>query len=140
LINILRDIPRDLRQGRCYLPLEQLKSIPLTPSDLLDASIESKVRPVYDAWLNRAQNHLADGWTYTNAYPRSQGRVRISCALPVLIGRRTLDRLRRGAALDASTRIKVPRSEVKRLVIRTVLSHPFEGFWHRLGVPRVTGL
>ncbi|NBW87575.1 MAG: hypothetical protein EBR23_12335, partial [Planctomycetia bacterium] len=27
LVNILRDLPRDLRQGRCYLPLDRLRAI-----------------------------------------------------------------------------------------------------------------
>src|SRR2546426_9138879 len=35
LVNILRDLPLDLRQGRCYLPNDRLWAIGLTPSDLL---------------------------------------------------------------------------------------------------------
>src|SRR5258706_929 len=36
MINILRDLPNDLRKGRCYIPLEMLKKNNLTPEDLLD--------------------------------------------------------------------------------------------------------
>src|SRR6185436_18281735 len=36
LVNILRDLPRDLRDGRCYLPSEELAPLGLKPSDLLD--------------------------------------------------------------------------------------------------------
>ena len=36
LTNVLRDIPRDLRQGRCYLPRHDLALLGLEPRDLLD--------------------------------------------------------------------------------------------------------
>lgn len=132
LVNILRDLPRDLRQGRCYLPTDQLRTVDVTPTDLLDPRQEAKLRPIYGAWLERAQALLADGWTYTNAYPRTLARVRISCALPILLGWRTLDRLRVGRILDPEMRIKVSRSEVKKLVFKTILFHPFNPLWQRL--------
>ena len=136
LVNILRDLPRDLRQGRCYLPADQLASAGLTPRHLLDPGRESKLRPVYDAWLDRAQAFLDDGWTYTNAYPRALARLRTSCALPILIGWRTLKRLRTGRILDPQTRIKVSRGEVKRLVLKTILAQPFNALWQKLAAER----
>ncbi|MDG1525893.1 MAG: squalene/phytoene synthase family protein, partial [Candidatus Thalassarchaeaceae archaeon] len=36
LINILRDIPEDLRFGRCYIPMESMEKYNLETSDLLD--------------------------------------------------------------------------------------------------------
>src|SRR5438445_13558859 len=36
LVNILRDLPVDLRQGRCYLPEVQLRRSGLTPGALLE--------------------------------------------------------------------------------------------------------
>ena len=38
MINILRDIPEDLRFGRCYIPSEALAEHGLVPEDLLDAT------------------------------------------------------------------------------------------------------
>ncbi|MGB2447502.1 MAG: squalene/phytoene synthase family protein, partial [Candidatus Poseidoniaceae archaeon] len=38
MINILRDIPEDLRFGRCYIPGHRLEEHGLTPNDLLDSS------------------------------------------------------------------------------------------------------
>ena len=58
LVNILRDLPADLRQGRCYVPAEELQRAGLTPSALLDPATESGFRPIYDPWLARAQAHL----------------------------------------------------------------------------------
>ena len=38
LTNVLRDVPADLRHGRCYLPARELGALGLAPADLLDAS------------------------------------------------------------------------------------------------------
>jgi farnesyl-diphosphate farnesyltransferase len=133
LVNVLRDLPHDLRQGRCYLPEQQLQSANLTPSDLLDPKSEQALRPVFDSWLGRARAGLNDGWLYTNAYPRTLARIRIACALPILIGWRTLDLMRGERVLDPTTRIKVPRRSVQTLVLRTLLSHPVDFLWRRLG-------
>jgi len=51
LVNILRDLPRDLRQGRCYIPLDRLTAERLTPADLLEPNKESRFRPLYVTYL-----------------------------------------------------------------------------------------
>ena len=115
LVNILRDLPRDLRQGRCYLPVERLQRVSLTPGDLLDAGNHARLRPVYDELLKVAQAHLAAGWDYTNRLPRSAMRVRLACAWPILIGVKTLAQLRQGNPLDVTQRIKVDRAGVRKM-------------------------
>src|SRR5688572_14947316 len=85
LINILRDLPADLRKGRCYLPLNQLSPLGLSPADLLSPTNEPRLRPLYDSLLDLAQAHLTAGWRYTNIIPRGQWRVRLACAWPILI-------------------------------------------------------
>jgi len=132
LVNILRDLPRDLRMGRCYLPLDQLRADRLAPPDLLEVSNEARARPIYEQWLETAQAHLDAGWEYTNALPRGCIRVRLACAWPLLIGARTLQLLRFGSFLDAARRIKVPRSEVRGALWRSLLFYPFPGKWDSL--------
>ena len=132
LVNILRDIPADVGQGRCYLPRPGLESCGLQPADLLDPRAEPKFRRVYSLWLERAQGHLEAGWTYTNALPHSCMRVRLACAWPLLIGTRTLKLLRTSNVLEPNRRVKVPRAEVRRLIARTVLWYPWPGRWKRL--------
>lgn len=132
LVNILRDLPRDLCQGRCYLPGERLNAIGLTPADLLKAEVEPTFRSLFRTYLDRADAHLEAGWAYTNLLPRSLMRVRLACAWPILIGRRTIARLRTGNVLDAGRRIKVSRGEVRNIVLRSVLFYPWPGAWNRL--------
>ena len=132
LVNILRDLPRDLRLGRCYLPARQLAAAGLTPEDLLDPSCELRARPIYNDWVGRAEEHLAAGWAYTNTLPRRCVRVRLACAWPILIGVKTLARLRDGNVLEPERRLKVSRAEVRQIVVQTVLRYPFASAWSRL--------
>jgi farnesyl-diphosphate farnesyltransferase len=132
LVNILRDLPADLRSGRCYLPADELSAAGLTPADLLEAKNEAKLRPVYDRYLELAEAQLTAGWAYTNTLPGGCARVRFACAWPILIGMKTLARLRIANPLDATQRVKVPRAEVKGLMARSVICYPFAGAWRRL--------
>lgn len=129
LVNILRDLPRDLRQGRCYLPSDELTASGLAPGDLLNPRHEARLRPVYDRWLDIAHAHLAAGWDYTNALPDGCTRVRLACAWPVLIGVKTLARLRSGNVLDANQRIKITRAEVRSVMVRSLVRLPFRQAW-----------
>jgi farnesyl-diphosphate farnesyltransferase len=129
LVNILRDLPRDLRQGRCYMPIQSLKAAGLAPRDLLSAQNESRFRPVYDPLLAIAEGHLAAGWEYIRALPRGQVRLRLGCASPVLIGVRTLRLLRHENVLDDTRRLKVSRKEVHFLRLRSLVLLPFARAW-----------
>ncbi len=132
LVNILRDVPADLRQGRCYLPAHDLAACGLQPVDLLDFVNERRVRPLYNAWLDRAQAHLEAGWAYTLALPRWCWRLRLACAWPLLIGRDTLALLRTHNPLDPARRIKISRARVRSIILRTVINYPWSGRWEKL--------
>jgi farnesyl-diphosphate farnesyltransferase len=132
LINILRDLPRDLRQGRCYLPSSELAGVGLQPADLLVPSNEVRARPVYDRWLSSAERHLAAGWRYTLAIPSRCYRLRLACAWPLLIGVRTATLLRAGPVLDPERRIKVSRPEIRRILVGSLMRLPFRRRWERL--------
>ncbi len=129
LVNILRDLPADLRQGRCYLPAEGLSACGLQPEDLLDAANSQRLQGIYNEWLGRAENHLLAGWAYTNELPRGSVRIRLACAWPILIGLETIKRLRASNPLDSNQRVKISRREVKRIILRTVLLYPFGKAW-----------
>jgi farnesyl-diphosphate farnesyltransferase len=135
LVNILRDLPKDLSIGRCYLPQSELAAAGLKPSDLLDLRNESRLRPVYDRWLARAEQHLAAAWDYTKALPRAQIRLRLACAWPVLIGLQTLRRLREPGVLDPAKRIKISRADVRSIIFKTILRLPSETAWRKLAEP-----
>ena len=80
LTNVLRDIPRDLRQGRCYLPSHDLGLLGLEPRDLLDPKAGPQLRPLLVELLNVALDHYEAGWRYTFAIPKRETRMRLACA------------------------------------------------------------
>lgn len=132
LVNILRDLSADLRNGRCYLPADKLAAIGLTPADLLSPANEAKFRPLYQRYLDLAEAHLAAGWDYTNTIPRGQVRVRLACAWPILIGLETIKRLRIEPVLDPTRRVKVSRADVRGIIARSVWRYPVPGSWRKL--------
>ncbi len=120
LINILRDLPEDLRMGRCYIPSQTLHEIGITAEHLLEMNNIEKFRPLYDSYIFRAGNYLDDAVDYIKMLPRNQFRLRLSCLLPVLIGQRTLQLLREGNILDYNKRIKVLRPEIKKIMRKAI--------------------
>ena len=121
LTNVLRDVPRDLRQGRCYLPRQDLARWGLEPRDLLDPGRAPAARPLLGEWLNTALDHYEAGWEYTFAIPRREARMRLACAWPLLIGLRTLDLLAASPNwLDPAITLKVPRVRVYGLMAHSL--------------------
>mgnify|MGYP005673779581 FL=1 len=113
MINILRDIPEDLRFGRCYIPRQELDKHGMKPDDLLTPNNIGKFRPLYDEYLDLTNEHLDAAIEYIKMLPETQFRLKASCMLPVLIGQRTVTLLRDGNILDSADRIKVTRDEIK---------------------------
>ena len=139
LVNILRDILEDLRQGRCYISEQSLSQFNLTPGDLLNPDAMPRFRPLYDAYLKLAEEHLDAGWRYTTSLPFRCARVRLACAWPILIGIETLHRLRNGNILG-NPRVKITRREIRRILVKSVFLYPFRKTWNRLfnaGIGRI---
>ncbi len=132
LVNILRDLPRDLRNGRCYIPETQLLKYNLQPRALLDENKVGEFRPLYSDYLRKAEDHLRAGWQYTIALPFRHMRIRLACSWPILIGMQTLGMLHRENVLDDRLHILVSQSDVWRLILRTVLLYPTPKAWNRL--------
>ena len=122
MTNILRDIPEDLRFGRCYVPVTRLEAIGLTPDDLRNPASMEAFRPVYDELLDLTDAHLEAAVRYTLRLPGHARRLRLACMLPIIIGQRTVDLLRTSNVLDASERVKVQRSEIKSILRRCVMA------------------
>jgi farnesyl-diphosphate farnesyltransferase len=109
LVNILRDFPADLREGRCYLPEPELRAAGTSPTPLLDAP--AKAQPVYDHWRERAAAQLEAGYDYIDSL--RSARLRAACFLPWYLGLRTLRLLGRPGTLERTDKVKVSRTTVR---------------------------
>jgi farnesyl-diphosphate farnesyltransferase len=107
LVNILRDFSADIAQGRSYLPVADPR--PLKEN----AEI---ARPLFFEWQGRAWRYLYSAWAYVCAVRPM--RVRFACALPVLIGARTLRKLDGPSVIGA----KISRFEVYWLMILSAIA------------------
>lgn len=120
LVNILRDLPEDLRNGRCYLPEPELRAVGTSPTPLIDAPM--KAQPVFDRWHAQAIVQLEHGYEYIAAL--RSARLRIACFLPWYLGLRTLHLLGQPGALEQAEKIKVSRRTV-RLAFAYALASAF---------------
>ena len=115
LTNILRDIDGDLGRGRCYLPLARLETAGCSLANLAPGGDRAALRPGVHGLIREALAHYRAGWKYTLAIPRLQGRLRLACAWPLLIGLKTLALL---AGLEnpcaGGAVSRIPRQEVYR--------------------------
>lgn len=123
MTNVLRDVPSDLREGRCYLPTAALSAHGLTPRDLLDAAAMPKARPLYEALLHTAAEHYETAWRYAFAIPRAEWRMRLACVWPLLIGEATIAALRRHPnPLAATAPVKISRAQVRGILARSLVA------------------
>ena len=105
LINILRDLPSDLKHGRCYLP-----GVDRSDRDAL--MVESA------RWRARARTYLHDGHHYASSLMHV--RTRAATALPGLIGERTLDLMDAADWEMMEQGVKVSRSNVYRCALEAL--------------------
>ena len=132
LVNILRDLPDDLKNGRCYLPAQRLDEAKLLPEVLLSPVNEEKILKLFREYLDKAESHLSAGWRYTNTLPFSQFRVRLACAWPVLIGMKTIEKLRAASVVELQQHLKISHGERNGIIWRSVLASPFPRVWRNL--------
>jgi farnesyl-diphosphate farnesyltransferase len=120
LINILRDAGTDLRHGRCYFPADELQSLGIAPEEIL--SEPRRVAPVLEQWRKKAEQGVAAGIDYACAIRNR--RIRFATALPALIGARTLALMRDAGSDVFDLRVKVPRSEVRKMILAAAIASP----------------
>ena len=125
LTNVLRDAPRDLRKGRCYLPADELAALGLAPSDLLRPESSERAWPVAASLVRLALEHYAAAESYILAIPRRALRLRLAALWPALIGLRTLEALARNSRwLDPAHPAKITRGAVYRIMARSFVVAP----------------
>lgn len=123
LVNVLRDVPRDLRRGRCFLPADELRALGLAPMDLLDPAAGPRVAPLFARWEARARRGLLSGIAYARSLTGAGVRVRMATLLPARLGLATLRVLESAGPrerLDPGTVLRVPRAEVRRIAFATL--------------------
>ncbi len=121
LTNVLRDIPRDVRHGRCYLPSRELAC---APEELKDPRAFAKVEPLFKELIAAADRDARSGWRYALEVPVREVGLRLATALPLLLAHPTLGLLLKGNPLDPAQRRKISRKKVLELAGALVIALP----------------
>lgn len=111
LINILRDIGEDLRDGRCYLPGRPVEEV------LRDSRV---LEPLWQHWLGVCRGHLAAGVEYVGRI--ADGKLRYATALPLLIGVKTLARMEAAPWPKKLEGVKVSRIDIGLILAEAVIA------------------
>ena len=85
LTNILRDVGEDLRRGRIYLPLEDLRRFDYTEDDLRAHILDDRFRALMRFEIARAHALYERGWAGIPAIKR-EGRLSVAVAAEVYRG------------------------------------------------------
>ena len=106
LVNILRDLPKDMGEGRCYLPVAD-------PDD------KHALMSCFRKWHGIAYGRMEAGLEYSSQL--GSKRLRVASALPAMIGKATLV-LMQGADWERlSAGIRIPRSQVYSIALGAFL-------------------
>ena len=120
MTNVLRDLAHDLHNGRCYLPRRDLLAFGLRPEELLDPRALERLRPLLRSLVQLTLGSYGEAFSYLAALPVTELRLRLACAWPLFIGLATIDLVQRAPnLLDPRVTVKVPRSDVERILARS---------------------
>ncbi|MCF7789774.1 MAG: squalene/phytoene synthase family protein [Prosthecobacter sp.] len=103
LINILRDIGEDTRDGRCYLPCQ--------PAD---------IQTEWSLWLQTCTEHLECGLHYVQHVTHT--KLRYATALPLLLGIQTVAKMRASPWDKVQQGIKISRLDVASILAQAAIA------------------
>jgi farnesyl-diphosphate farnesyltransferase len=107
LTNILKDLAKDLQQGRCYLPQEQLAQLHVSVDAMRNPETLARIRPLIHRLIWRTVEYLDDGYEYIQRLPLRLYRLRLSCMWPLLFAVQTL------VLVSVSDTLMQPHAQVK---------------------------
>jgi farnesyl-diphosphate farnesyltransferase len=129
LTNILKDLGKDLDNGRCYLPEKHLEQLRMRVGDLSNPSALRRIRPLIRTLIWYTLDHLDRAYDYIVRLPRRPLRLRLSCMWPLLFAVQTLRMVYQSAEL---LHPEMPVKISRRVVYRTMFWSLWCLAWPRL--------
>lgn len=117
LVNILRDLGKDARLGRCYLPEEEWQPLGITLEQI--RGNPAVLRNVWQAWLPRCEARLREGLSYVQNVRHA--KLRYATALPLLLAVKTVAQMRHASDAGLLAGVKVSRMDVAKVLLETTL-------------------
>ncbi|MBI2899526.1 MAG: squalene/phytoene synthase family protein [Planctomycetes bacterium] len=135
LINVIRDVRGDAREGRRYWPTALLERRGLTWDRFFDGSSRAAAREVLHELVRDALQHCDAAFEYVTLLPPHQFRIRAFCLLPLFMAMATMRACLDDPALfEDGPPVKIRRAETRRILALSVGLAPFDGalsIWYR---------
>lgn len=120
IVNILRDLPKDLQLGRCYFPQTDLQAAGLSPEDLLNPVNSTRFEPIKNKWIFWGLSRLQSAKPYFRELSRLHGGQRAAVAWPVLWTADTLYEVyQEKNLLNLQKRVKISRNIIYSTILLT---------------------
>jgi phytoene synthase len=126
LTNILRDIPSDIRRGRIYLPLEDLRRFHVSEDDLRAGVMTPAIRDLLAFQATRARQYFERA---RQALPREDTRRLIAAEIMGAIYFELLNRIARAQFDVFHGRVSVPRYRRAWIALRTWVRVTARSLW-----------
>jgi len=139
MINILRDLPKDLAIGRCYLAEEDFgkhaisfhemvqfcHAISKNGSTPAEPPWMKNLEELYEEKIQKTRNLLASGMKYALSFPRRFIRLRLAALWPLMIGLDTLTLLENTPIrMKLQNPLRIHRNQVYRMMAFTATFAP----------------
>lgn len=135
MINVIRDVRADAREGRRYWPTAVLARHGVTWDGLFAAANRPAALAVLRELVRDALVHCDAAFEYVTVLPAHQVRIRAFCLLPLLMAVATMRECLRDPALFEDGRpVKISRAQTRRILGLSVTLAPFDGLlarWYR---------
>ena len=115
LTNILRDVGGDLKKGRVYLPLEDLRAHGCTVEDLARGTVTAPVRQLMEFECRRARDFYQRA---KDALPPEDRRKLVAAEIMRAVYFETLQRIERSGYDVFTARARVPRPQQALIALR----------------------
>ena len=113
IVNILRDLPKDIQNGRCYFPRTDLHEYNLTPADLKLKKFSKKFAPIKQKWIRWGKENLQLCVDYYSSIPKYAWQIRAAVAWPMLWTADTFAKLAQTPdLLNPKKRVKITRARI----------------------------
>lgn len=120
ITNILRDIPSDIKNGRCYLPLEDLKRVNLTAKDLLNPASINALKPIIKKWIKWAVKRLDCAEEFISLIPKKDFLFKAATIWPIYWCLDTLQEIYKSdELLKPGFKAKITRTSVYLTILKT---------------------
>jgi len=122
LVNIIRDMTRDLRRGQSYIPDEILEKYRLTRRSIFEADNSERVERLFNEMIQLAVDHLDKALTYVITLPKEETRIRLFCLLPLFWAMQTLKVIQKNTLdLLKTESVKISRHAIRIEFLKSLI-------------------